>query len=186
MKKCKKALKKILEYYENLSEEEKIIFSDNLKDYKAILIKAIKAKSISLCELEVLNRALLNYEGPAKYRKKIQYVIDKRLKMPYYLYDSEEYILNKDDDTTETGDANYIASEYIRDGLIYHFRVKGSVDHEHSFSGVIDDILLASMSTSDINIFGFEDEYSKQEKIMLNKLLEKIKLDRSKINTINF
>lgn len=72
----------------------------------------------------------------------------------------------------ESGSLEYIISEFIQDGLSYHFSINDKVDHEHTFKEVLMHIL---NNYNTFSIIGFEHEYSKQEIGVINKLIEKLK-----------
>ena len=77
----------------------------------------------------------------------------------------------------EFGCIEYIVSEYINDGLIYEFNINGERTHEHTFSGVLDNILIEYKKGNKVDIIGFENEYSKQEQNVIKKLIKKLELD---------
>ena len=72
----------------------------------------------------------------------------------------------------EFGTLEYVVSEFIGDGLVYHYYLNGEVDHEHNFEGVLYHVL---HSYDTFSIKGFEKEYSAQEIRIIEKLKEKIK-----------
>lgn len=77
----------------------------------------------------------------------------------------------------EIGDASYIASEFIKDGVIYPFHTEPPEteqqhNHEHGFDAVLEYVLRCPKYFS---IEGFEEYYSMQEQRILEKLWEKMK-----------
>ena len=60
----------------------------------------------------------------------------------------------------ERGCLEYVISEFIWDGLNYHYYINGNLDHEHTFREVLIHVL-SDYETFSIN--GYEEEYSKQE-----------------------
>lgn len=73
---------------------------------------------------------------------------------------------------TETGDLEYICSEFAQDGLVYHFESASTgIDHEHTFSGVLRAVM---REPEGFSIHGFEEEYSQQEQRFLQKLRQKL------------
>ena len=60
----------------------------------------------------------------------------------------------------ESGDINYIASEFSGTGLIYHFMHNGEMDHVHGFENVLVEIL---KDPEHVDIVIDYDEYSDQE-----------------------
>ena len=76
----------------------------------------------------------------------------------------------------EEGDAIYIASEFIKGGLIFPFHSEETKkekyhNHCHEFSEVVEYLLKRPEYFS---IAGFEEYYSKQEREMLLVLKEKL------------
>ena len=100
----------------------------------------------------------------------------KRADKPYY--DSKEKCWYLDTAYgKEEGDALYIASELIRDGVCYRFHTEPPEqekhhNHEHYFEGVVEYVLRGPEYFS---IDGFENDYSEQEQRMLKKLWERMK-----------
>lgn len=60
----------------------------------------------------------------------------------------------------ESGDINYIASEFAGTGLIYHFMHNGEMDHVHGFESVLVEILKDPEHVDIVTDYG---EYSDQE-----------------------
>ena len=60
----------------------------------------------------------------------------------------------------ESGDINYIASEFSGTGLIYHFMDNGEMDHVHGFESVLVEILKDPEHVDIVTDYG---EYSDQE-----------------------
>ena len=60
----------------------------------------------------------------------------------------------------ESGDINYIASEFSGTGLIYHFMHNGEMDHVHEFESVLVEIL---KDPEHVDIMTDYGEYSDQE-----------------------
>ena len=52
----------------------------------------------------------------------------------------------------ESGDINYIASEFSGTGLIYHFMHNGEMDHVHEFESGIDDVHASRIRTRSFDI----------------------------------
>lgn len=73
---------------------------------------------------------------------------------------------------TEVGDALYIASEFVKTGLFYKYKVNGELTHEHSFNAVVDDLL---RNNGNVSIEGFEEYFSAQELHLLFALQLKYK-----------
>lgn len=74
----------------------------------------------------------------------------------------------------EEGDAIYIASEFVKDGLYYPFYSEVSHkkhNHEHDFASVVSFLLKRPEYFS---VDGFEEYYSQQELNLLNKIREKL------------
>lgn len=64
----------------------------------------------------------------------------------------------------ESGDINYIASEFSGTGLIYHFMHNGEMDHVHGFESVLYEILKDPEHVDIVTDYG---EYSDQEAQMV-------------------
>lgn len=77
----------------------------------------------------------------------------------------------------ECGCLEYVLSEFIQGGLIYHFYVNNNLDHEHTFEAVLEAVIREYKTFS---IHGYEHEYSEQEIKMLSSLVEKLKEKESK------
>ena len=94
--------------------------------------------------------------------------------IPYYDEENDIWVCEFPDRkiTREEGCLEYIVSEFIGDGLGFHYYVNGEVDHEHTFEGVLSNIMY---SYETFSITGFEEEYSAQEIRVINKLIEKLK-----------
>lgn len=82
----------------------------------------------------------------------------------------------------EEGDAIYIASEFIKGGLIYPFHSEPPEkekyhNHEHTFNDVVEFLL---KKPEYFSIEGFEEYYSEQERELLEQLRMKYKEIHSK------
>lgn len=76
----------------------------------------------------------------------------------------------------EIGDIAYIASEFSKSGVVYHFRASHCLspelpDHEHSFEAVLIHVIT---DFENFSIEEFREEYSKQELEYLNTLKETV------------
>lgn len=60
----------------------------------------------------------------------------------------------------ESGDINYIASEFSGMGLIYHFMRNGQLEHVHGFDSVLAEVLQDPENVDLVTDYG---EYSEQE-----------------------
>ncbi len=93
---------------------------------------------------------------------------------PYYDQESREWT-TRVDERRESGEIEYVCSEFARKGLIYPFRTDSDEtewhDHEHTFAGVLAALLDYPDSFS---VRDFEEYYSKQELEMLRKVQEKL------------
>ena len=81
----------------------------------------------------------------------------------------------------EEGELLYVIGEYTRSGLWYPFtKAKpaegGYQHHEHTFTGIVEALL---SDPSDFSVAGFEENYSKQELDLLEKLQTKLLEERS-------
>ena len=103
----------------------------------------------------------------------------KHTDIPFYDRRDDVYRVFFKDRYDEFGDLDYVVGEYIRDGLIYHYRLKGSpmgddfVDHEHSFSAIL--AVITDCHGRGFSIRGYEDEYSSQELNIIRKYITKLK-----------
>lgn len=98
---------------------------------------------------------------------------------PYY--DSVNGTWRLFTDREEEGDALYIASELIRDGVIYPFhseqpKKEKHHNHEHDFVSVVEFLL---GKPDYFSIEGFEEYYSSQERKMLAELQRKFDIPGS-------
>lgn len=57
-------------------------------------------------------------------------------------------------------DVNYIASEFAGVGLIYHYMYNGEMEHDHSFDGILEEVLRKPKYIELVTEFG---EYSQQQ-----------------------
>lgn len=78
----------------------------------------------------------------------------------------------------EEGDATYIASEFVKDGLYYPFHSEPSCkeqhhNHAHDFATVISFLLKRPEYFS---VAGFEEYYSRQELELLDKIKTKLQV----------
>lgn len=83
----------------------------------------------------------------------------------------------------EEGDILYTVSEYLRDGLIYRYFWENQpkdrrFSHSHGFEGVL---VALTDSPEGFSVEGFEEDYSKQELALLERLKEKL-LERRQRN----
>lgn len=77
----------------------------------------------------------------------------------------------------ETGPADYVASELVRTGLIFHYVLHGSLNHTHSIKGVL---LAAYNQAAGFAIPDeFKDEYSQQEFQLIEALRQRGIADRT-------
>ena len=72
----------------------------------------------------------------------------------------------------ESGCLEYVISEFIWDGLNYHYYINGNLDHEHTFREVLIHVL-SDYETFSIN--GYEEDYSKQEIRIIKKLIDELR-----------
>ncbi len=96
-------------------------------------------------------------------------------KMPYYDCASRTWKVVTECGMEE-GDAIYIASEFVKGGLIYPFHSEPPEEeqhpnHTHAFSSVVEYLLKKPCYFS---IEGFEEYYSKQERELLEDLKKKV------------
>ncbi len=98
------------------------------------------------------------------------------LSKPVYDRKKDIYYVENRMGNLEEGCIEYIVGEYAIAGLCYRFSIKGKMDHEHTFGGVLSSIL-----NDDGETFFIPDEYiqdySNQEISMINKLLAQLRLD---------
>ena len=105
----------------------------------------------------------------------------KHTNIPFYDKRDDIYRVFFEDRFDEFGDLGYVVGEYIRDGLIYHYRLKGNlmgdefVDHEHSFAAILE--VITDCHGRGFSIKGYEDEYSSQELNIIRKYIAKLKED---------
>ena len=112
--------------------------------------------------------------------------------IPFYDRRKNVYRCFFDDRYDEEGGLAYVVGEYINDGLIYHYKQRGEyvcedgkyhykntgvwhVDHEHSFSGILE--VITTNRGKGFSIKGFESEYSQQELNIINKYIRQLKKD---------
>ena len=102
--------------------------------------------------------------------------MDKNNTWPSYNRDKDEWKVRVDG-RTERGDLLYVLCEFCKSGLYYPFRTKEKKDwnkdwqdHEHSFEGVLLNVLRYPQTFS---IEEFEEYYSQQEKDMIEKIRER-------------
>jgi len=97
--------------------------------------------------------------------------------LPHYNRKKKYWEVRFPDRWTEEGSIEYVVSEYIRDGLIYHYKADGEVNHNHEFGHHLADIIEDAKAGRNIDFSGYEHEYSEQEMQVTLKLIEKIKED---------
>lgn len=117
--------------------------------------------------------------------KKLEKRFSKQ-KVPFYLNKYGGLWIVSTNWGVEIGDLSYIATEFLNSpikkdhkieiGLIYHFRNKKIVDHEHCFEAIINDLL---DSPDNFSISEFYSEYSNQEIVFLELLKKKLLAVRS-------
>ena len=76
----------------------------------------------------------------------------------------------------ESGDVEYIASEFSGTGLIYHFMYNGEIDHVHGFDGVLAAVL---KDPEHVDIVTQHGEYSEQEIQMIEGVKRAAKFVKS-------
>lgn len=102
--------------------------------------------------------------------------IEKIGKFPYYDTTSHTWKLITELGLEE-GNATYIASEFVKGGLIYPFHSEPPEkeeyhNHAHDFNSVVDFLL---DKPGYFSIDGFEEYYSEQERELLNCLKVKLR-----------
>lgn len=82
-------------------------------------------------------------------------------------------------DREESGCFEYIIGEYLMDkggehvGLIFHFKINGERDHEHTFDAVL--IRVLELGENDkFSIREYTEEYSNQEIKLIKQLCDKL------------
>ena len=103
---------------------------------------------------------------------RLRFIRNKHTDIPFYDRRSRIYRIFFNDRSDEFGSINYIVSEYIRDGLIYHYSLGKDkiVHHEHAFEGILRAVM--NCGGRNFSVSGFEDEYSEQELKMLRKYIK--------------
>lgn len=98
---------------------------------------------------------------------------------PYYDSISKTWKLITDCGREE-GDALYIASEYVKGGLIYpfHSEVGNNEKYHNHMHNFIDVVALILNKVEYFSIKGFEEYYSQQEKKLLDDLLLKLNVSK--------
>ena len=96
---------------------------------------------------------------------------------PYYDEGKQCWRVRFQDRPDEEGDLLYVASEFIKGGLIYRYNIRqtqkhGINGHAHSFEGVLQAVL---NDPDGFTIAGFEPDYSAQEIEMLKSFKEQLK-----------
>ena len=96
---------------------------------------------------------------------------------PFYDSFSKCYRVFFKDRSDESGNIEYVVSEYIRDGLVYPFDIAGIHSHKHTFSEVLDTI--RRYNGLGFKIYDKDKQfYSEQELNMVYKYVDKlIKID---------
>ena len=107
------------------------------------------------------------------------------LYIPVKNYYKKRWEVDFPDRDKEMGDINYVISEYLFDGFIYEYNCDGKRNHEHSISAILEDILNDVRNGHEVDIKGFEHEYSEQEINIINKLIKKLSKDMSKYDINN-
>ena len=102
--------------------------------------------------------------------------------IPYKNFMKKRWEVNFPDRNMEFGDISYVTSEYLSDGLIYEYNCDGKRCHEHNFNSILENIVKDITCGHDVNIKGFEYEYSEQEISIINNLINKLYNDVSKYN----
>jgi len=97
--------------------------------------------------------------------------------IPFYDKKKRIFRVFFDDRYDESGSIEYVVSEYVWDGLLYEFDANGIRHHDHTFSGVLSEILSEAKKGKTISIEKYKDQYSKQEINLITKMVEKIKED---------
>lgn len=103
-----------------------------------------------------------------RFRRKNGYI-------PFYDDKKGIYRVFFDDRYDEFGSIDYVVGEYTNTGLIYHFSIRGEIDHEHSFNAILR--MIMDCKGIDFSINGYESEYSQQEIEMMNKYIELLNKD---------
>lgn len=101
-------------------------------------------------------------------------------KVPFYLSNYDLWIVSTDWGI-EIGNLSYIVTEFLNSpikenhkstiGLLYHYKNKKIVDHEHCFEAIVSDLL---DSPDNFTISEFYSEYSNQEIDFLESLKKKL------------
>ena len=99
------------------------------------------------------------------------------MKIPYYDSTSRTWKLVTELGIEE-GDAIYIASEFVKGGLIYPFHSEAPEkeeyhNHAHDFNSVVEFLL---DKPAFFTIDGFEEYYSEQERELIEELKKKLML----------
>lgn len=116
---------------------------------------------------------------------RIRYALEQRhfrhrnAKEPFRIYyDRKYHVYACSAVPNEVGSLEYVASEIVRGGLIYHFLLDGARNHEHSFDAVL------LRAYNDAERFElpqeFRGEYSPQELALIDALMERGRRDRAK------
>lgn len=111
--------------------------------------------------------------------------VENMLYIPYKNFMKKRWEINFPNRNKEFGDISYIISEYLSDGLIYEYSCDGKRCHEHSFNAILENIVKDITYGHQVDIKGFEDEYSTQELNIINKLIDKLTKDILKYNINN-
>lgn len=107
---------------------------------------------------------------------------NNELYVPYINKKNHEWCVKFPDRYPESGDIIYVISEYLEDGFIYEYNCDDKINHEHSFSGVLEAITMDCICGHKIDIIGYEEEYSAQERHIILSLIKKITNNMSPYN----
>ena len=117
--------------------------------------------------------------GWVRFKYKKLWSRHKDSKVPTYDKKMETWIVNIGG-RYESGELDYVVSEYVHSGLCYRFNDQWTAaqdwnNHAHSFNEVLNAVL--DDENDAFSIEGFEEDYSVQEIELIRKLQNKLRED---------
>lgn len=98
--------------------------------------------------------------------------MSKKIYIPYKT--RNDWAVDFPDRATKKGDINYVATEYVWGELMYEYNCDGERHHEHSFAAALESIVRACINGYAVDIRGYEMQYSRQERTLIAKVIDKI------------
>lgn len=94
--------------------------------------------------------------------------------VPYFSRNMQKWKVRFHDRAPEFGEPLRVAAEYISMTLCYNYHVNGEEYGQQSFSNTIEDIMRNLRDGKNVDIIGYEEQYSKQELEFIEVLIIKM------------